>query len=171
MLKRSNTDSHNLYAEALLKRISAAATGQSGTFDEGAKVVEVVISQRLGVNRSSLVVSDGSGMSRDNKIKPQTLAKWLASFDINDSVGIQLVESLATPGYGTLDNRFEDINLNGVTVHAKSGYLRGVCALSGFILFENRKPTVFSIIANDVKGTVSGIKKMQEEIIAATISN
>lgn len=171
VLKRCNTDSHNLYSEALLKRISAATTGQSGTFDEGAKVVEAAIFQRLGVNRSTLTVADGSGMSRDNKINPQTLAKWLASFDVEDPVGKRLVKSLATPGYGTLDNRFKKTNLSGSTVHAKSGYLRGVCALSGFILFENKKPTVFCIIANGVKGTVRGVKKMQEEIVEAAINN
>jgi len=170
-LMRSNTYSHNLYAEVLLKRLSAAATQRPGTFDEGARVIEAVVTQRLGRRQDGLSVADGSGMSRDNLISPHTLALWLASFDLNDSVGKQLVASLATPGNGTLAKRFCDIELGEATIHAKSGYLRGVCALSGYIIFDGRKPIVFSILVNDVKGTVSGAKKMQEAIVSATIGN
>ena len=83
----------------------------------------------------------------------------------------QLVASLATPGNGTLAKRFCDIELGEATIHAKSGYLRGVCALSGYIIFDGRKPIVFSILVNDVEGTVSGAKKMQEAIVSATIGN
>jgi len=169
-LRRSNTDSHNLYAEALLKRISAQATRQSGTFDEGAKVVEAVISQRLDESGRSAIVADGSGMSRENQISPQTLARWLASFDVTDPAGRTLVDSLATPGTGTLNSRFKQVDFGNATVHAKSGYLRGVCSLSGYITFESRAPLVFSIIVNDVQGTVKGAKTMQEHIVSAAIT-
>jgi serine-type D-Ala-D-Ala carboxypeptidase/endopeptidase (penicillin-binding protein 4) len=168
-LQRSNTDSHNLYAESLLKRISAEATRRSGTFDEGATVVEEVISQRLNEAGRSAAVADGSGMSRENQISPRTLARWLASFDIAEPAGKSLLQSLATPGIGTLDNRFKSVDLGQGTVHAKSGYLSGVCSLSGYITFPVRDPLVFSIIVNDVKGTVKGAKKMQERIVSAAI--
>jgi D-alanyl-D-alanine carboxypeptidase/D-alanyl-D-alanine-endopeptidase (penicillin-binding protein 4) len=170
-LNRSNTDSHNLYAETLLKRIAAQATGRSGTFDEGGNVVEAVLEQRLNVTVSQVQASDGSGMSRKNQISPRVLARWLASFDLDDSAGKSLVQSLATPGIGTLKNRFKGIDLQGGTVHAKSGYLRGVCTLSGYITFKNRAPLVFSILVNNVKGTVKGAKKMQERIVAAAIAH
>ena len=168
-LQRSNTDSHNLYAEALLKRISAQATGKPGTFDEGANVIQAVVRQRLGDYSKSVVVADGSGMSRENQISPLTLARWLASFDVREPAGKALLQSLAIPGTGTLDSRFKTVELGEANVHAKSGYLRGVCALSGYITFPNRAPLAFSIIVNDVKGTVRGAKKMQERIIEAAI--
>ena len=168
-LKRSNTDSHNMYAESILKRISAQATGRPGTFDEGATVIEAVINQRLNESMRGVVVADGSGMSRENRISPKTLARWLASFDLSDPAGKSLLESLATPGHGTLDTRFKDIPLGDAMVHAKSGYLRGVCSLSGYITFKHRAPIAFSIIVNDVKGTVRGAKKMQERIIKSAI--
>ena len=168
-LQRSNTDSHNLYAESLLKRISAQATRQSGTFDEGAKVVEAVIAQRLNDKVPNVKVADGSGMSRENLISPLTLSRWLASFDLSDTAGKSLVESLAIPGKGTLDTRFKNVDFDSATVHAKSGYLRGVCSLSGYITFATRAPIVFSIIVNNVQGTVKGAKKMQENIVVAAI--
>ena len=170
VLRRSNVNSHNLYAESLLKRIAASATKRPGTFDEGTSVVESAVIQRLGEYQSDLDVADGSGMSRQNKISPKTLAMWLASFGMQDPVGKALLDSLATPGNGTLDNRFKNVDLQGATVHAKSGYLRGVCSLSGYILHEDHAPLVFSIIVNDINGGVKGAKQMQEAIILAAIN-
>ena len=170
-LRRCNTDSHNLYAESLLKRLSAQATKRSGTFDEGSKVIKAIISQRLNEKVRRAVVSDGSGMSRENQISPRTVARWLASFDLDDPAGKSLMQSLATPGNGTLDDRFKNIDLSNATVHAKSGYLQGVCSLSGYISFENRAPLTFSIIVNNVQGTVKGAKTMQERIITSSINS
>jgi D-alanyl-D-alanine carboxypeptidase/D-alanyl-D-alanine-endopeptidase (penicillin-binding protein 4) len=169
-LRRSNINSHNLYAESLLKRIAASATSRPGTFDEGASTVESAVIQRLGAYQTGLNVADGSGMSRQNKISPKTLAMWLASFGLQDPVGKALLDSLATPGKGTLDNRFKNVDLQGVAVHAKSGYLRGVCSLSGYILHKDHPPLVFSIIVNDINGAVKGAKLMQEDIILAAIN-
>ena len=159
-----------MYAESLLKRISAAVTKRSGTFDEGANVVVTVMKQRLNETVRGTVVADGSGMSRDNKISTKILARWLASFDLHDPAGQSLVESLATPGSGTLENRFKGIDFGGATVHAKSGYLRGVCSLSGYITFDHRDPLVFSVIVNNIKGTVKEAKKMQERIVFASLT-
>jgi D-alanyl-D-alanine carboxypeptidase/D-alanyl-D-alanine-endopeptidase (penicillin-binding protein 4) len=168
-LRRSNINSHNLYAESLLKRIAASATRRPGTFDEGASVIENAVIQRLGAYQTGFNVADGSGMSRQNKISTKTLAMWLASFGLQDSVGKALLDSLPTPGHGTLDKRFKDVDLQGAAVHAKSGYLRGVCSLSGYILHEDHPPLVFSIIVNDIKGVVKGAKQMQEAIVLAAI--
>ena len=170
-LQRSNRDSHNMYAESLLKRIAAASSIQAGSFDVGATIVEKAVAQRIGETLRELNAADGSGMSRMNQVSPTILAKWLASFNVMEPTGRSLLLSLATPGNGTLKDRFNKIDLSGATIHAKSGYLRGVCSLSGYIVFPRRAPIVFSIIVNDVQGTVKGAKKMQEAIVLAAIHN
>src|SRR5690606_18838166 len=48
VLERCNTDSHNLYAEALFKRAGNAVTGQPGSWLNGAAVVRMQIQDRLG---------------------------------------------------------------------------------------------------------------------------
>jgi len=169
VLLRSNRDSHNLYAEALLKRLAASGTGSYGSFKKGATLVEAAVTQRLGSKEQGLSPSDGSGMSRENKVSPRTLAKWLASFDIREPSGKSLIDSLATPGTGTLQKRFKKNKLEDATVYAKSGYLKEVCSLSGYVVFDNgRAPLVFSILANGVKGTVKDAKIMQERIVFAS---
>ncbi len=80
-----------------------------------------------------------------------------------------LLDSLATPGEGTLRRRFKSFDMEGAQVHAKSGYLNGVSTLSGYITFEHREPVAFSIFVNGVKGTVKGAKNMHEALVLATI--
>lgn len=167
VLKRSNTDSYNLYAETLLKRVAAASTGNSGTFHDGAEAVQRSVAQRLGIHSTTVSPADGSGMSRNNKLSTHVLARWLASFNVQDIAGKLLLNSLATPEEGTLKNRFSNADLGTASVHAKSGYIRGVSALSGYVTSEDGRAIAFSIIVNDVTGIVRGAKKMQESIVEA----
>ena len=166
-LLRANVDSHNMYAESLIKRI-AAATGVQGSFEDGSEIVERALSQRIG-KAHHISVADGSGMSRKNQLTTEALSKWLSSFDIDEPAGQMLLDSLATPGEGTLLNRFKTFDATEAQIHAKSGYLNGVSTLSGYITFEHRKPITFSIFVNGVKGTVKGAKSMHEALVLATI--
>ena len=144
-------------------------------------VVHNAVEQRLGSFQRGLAPADGSGMSRENQVSTETLAKWLASFDLNDPAGIAMLDSLATPGNGTLRNRFKEDHSLGASIHAKSGYILGVCALSGYIIPDQKTwnsnasdhdahSLSFSIIVNGVKGSVKGAKKMQEAIVFAAIN-
>jgi serine-type D-Ala-D-Ala carboxypeptidase/endopeptidase (penicillin-binding protein 4) len=82
VLRRVNTDSHNLYAEALFKRIGHQVTGEPGSWSNGAAVTRMVISDSLGHEMAeSTNVADGSGMSRLNKVRPSTITafmRWLS---------------------------------------------------------------------------------------------
>ena len=166
VLQKTNEESYNLYAESLLKRIAAEMTKRPGTFDEGALTVEGIVEKRLGSEQRGLRPADGSGMSRDNSVSPKTLALFLESFSPKSIEGSTLLNSLPIPGVGTLRTRFTSFEIEGATVHAKSGYIREVCSLSGYVTFDNgRAPLVFSFIVNGVKGSVRNAKKMQEVII------
>ncbi|MDP6987044.1 MAG: D-alanyl-D-alanine carboxypeptidase/D-alanyl-D-alanine-endopeptidase [Phycisphaerales bacterium] len=167
-LQRANTDSHNMYAEALLKRLATAVTGSPGSYEDGASIIRHAVEQRTGRRDRSLHPADGSGMSRENRVSTRTLARWLATFDPHEPIGQSLVESMARGGEsGTLDDRFRGVDLRDCSVYAKSGYLRGVSGLSGFVMDRDGDCITFSILVNDVEGTVRGAKRLQEAIVAA----
>jgi D-alanyl-D-alanine carboxypeptidase/D-alanyl-D-alanine-endopeptidase (penicillin-binding protein 4) len=75
------------------------------------------------------------------------------------------INSLATPGSGTLKKRFRNRNLSGTTVLAKSGYLTGVCSLSGFVVAPDGRRLAFSIIVNHSSPSSAKAKSMQEQIV------
>ncbi len=167
-LHRANTDSHNMYAEALLKRIAHAVTGRPGSYEDGASIIRHAVEQRTGRHDRSLHPADGSGMSRENRVSTRTLAQWLATFDPHEPIGQSLLKSMARGGEtGTLDDRFRGVDLNDCSIHAKSGYLRGVSGLTGFVIDPDGDCIAFSILVNDVDGTVRGAKRLQEAIVAA----
>ena len=101
-----------------------------------------------GVPPSGYDVFDGSGMSVYNRISPRALvhlllfahtqdwgADWRATFPIG---GVD----------GSLRRRFSGTSLEG-KIFAKTGTLKGVNALSGYMIAASGETLAFSIIAND----------------------
>lgn len=150
ILRQCNTDSHNLYAEALLKRVAHEVNHEPGSWEAGAAVMRMLLSEKLGPEAASgTMIADGSGMSRDNRVSAATLASWLRTIEKDEKHRDALLTSLATPGSGTLRTRFNDIKLSN-DVYAKSGYLNGVRSLSGYVISPSGRTVVFAMILNDV---------------------
>lgn len=168
VLRRVNTDSHNLYAECLFKRMGHQVTGEPGSWANGAAVVRMVLSDALGHEKAdSTVVADGSGMSRLNRVRPSTITAFMRWLSRDAARWDAFTASLAVPGEGTLRSRFTSGEFS-TRIAAKSGYLNGVYALSG-VLTEpatNRR-VAFSILINDVPGNQArNARPLHEKIIA-----
>jgi serine-type D-Ala-D-Ala carboxypeptidase/endopeptidase (penicillin-binding protein 4) len=167
VLERTNTDSHNLYAEALMKRIGHEITSDPGSWENGATVIRMLLAEKLGAGAAeSTVISDGSGMCRDNRVAPKTMANWIRKLSRSEHWEM-FRDSLATPGDGTLRKRFGDDALES-DLHAKSGYLTGMYSLSGVLVHpRSGQRVVFSIMLNDVKsgGTSRNAKPLVDSIV------
>ncbi|MCH8967474.1 MAG: D-alanyl-D-alanine carboxypeptidase/D-alanyl-D-alanine-endopeptidase [Planctomycetes bacterium] len=137
VLRRTGKNSQNLFAEALLKRAGyawAKRSGQSGTDPRGSwalgqrAVLEVV--HRAGIDATGLVVSDGSGLSRENRCTARQLAGMLAWLHRQDT-GSLFGDSLSIAGVdGSLRKRLKDLTGR---VRGKTGTMRGVRALAGYV--------------------------------------
>ncbi len=167
VLERTNTDSYNLYAEALLKRIGHEITSDPGSWENGATVVRMMLTEKVGPGAAeSTVISDGSGMCRDNLVAPQTMVDWIRALARSEHWDM-FRDSLATPGNGTLRARFTDGELES-ELHAKSGYLTGTYALSGVLMHPRSGQRVgFSIMLNDVKSgtTARNAKPLIDDLV------
>ena len=97
-----------------------------------------------------LVLDNGSGLSRHERISAGSLAKLLLSA-WQSPVMPELMSSLPLAGVdGTLKKR---MNGNAATgrAHLKTGYLEGVRALAGYVLDNSNHRWVVVIIINDPK--------------------
>ena len=171
-LARCNTDSQNLYAEALLKRTCYERTRQSASWNVAAAILRNIAHERLALPFAppDLIVSDGSGLSRENRVAPATLTAWLGSFHRDAALGPVFKASLAIAGEnGTLDNRFSGIDLFGAEIRAKSGFINNVSCLSGYVTMPDGRCRAFSVMANDLNSLadVRLAKKLQERIVSA----
>lgn len=143
------THSDNSGAELLLRQVGIA-DGQGGSFSGGAKAVTARLA-KLGVPTAGVRVSDGSGLSRDNRETALALATAMQVAADSDPLRA-LVEGLPTAGVsGTLGTRFyADQALAGRGwVHAKTGTLSKVSALAGVTRTAKGRDVVFAFVANN----------------------
>mgnify|MGYP002013536713 CR=1 FL=1 len=145
-----NQRSQNLYAECLLKtlgrRDAEGRLTQQGSWPRGAAVIERYAQAQVGIAAGEVKVSDGSGLSRDNRLSARALCAVLRRA-LSLPSGQVYRESLAQPGeQGTLRRRLRGLP-KGVEVRAKTGTLTGVSALSGE-LRKGERVVVFSLIMN-----------------------
>ncbi len=153
VLHRCNSDSENLYAEAMLKRVGHAVTRESGSWANGRTVMRMVLSEKLGPDAAaSTTISDGSGLSRENLVSPTTFTRWLTLLARNDTTRDAYTNSMAVPGEGTLRRRFQSTKLAN-DLYAKSGFINGVRCLSGYLVNkESGRRVAFSVMVNNIEG-------------------
>ncbi|WP_338462243.1 D-alanyl-D-alanine carboxypeptidase/D-alanyl-D-alanine-endopeptidase [Synechococcus elongatus IITB7] len=156
LIRTTNEDSQNLYAEALLRWLGREGQPDPVRDRRAADQAELRQSlQAIGISTAGLVVDDGSGLSRRNRVSAQTLLEallWQAQQPTNQTLRASL--PIAGSG-GTLRRRFTNSPLRG-RVQAKTGFLTGAAGLSGFADLPNYGPIAFSILANQPNATNLG---------------
>jgi D-alanyl-D-alanine carboxypeptidase/D-alanyl-D-alanine-endopeptidase (penicillin-binding protein 4) len=169
VLERCNRDSENFYAESLCKLIGNVATGQPGTWTSGTGVVRVQLRDRLGPEAASTVfLSDGSGMSRANKITASLMTGWLAALARDSAVANTFITSIPEAKVaGTMRRRFRDKTLTN-EVRGKSGYINGVRTLSGYVTDpDSGRRVAYSVLVNDIPGNVTraAVESVHEDVV------
>lgn len=165
LITHMNRFSDNHYAEQILKATGAKTIGPPGSTKNGIEVIARFL-ERAGVKRSLYKLSNGSGLFANTSITPRDLVKFLQRVSTLDWLQEKLVESLALAGRsGTLARRMSSTRAEG-RVRAKTGTLKVVSTLSGYVLDKKDNPVlVFSILHNDIKGSLTPFRSIQDEIV------
>jgi D-alanyl-D-alanine carboxypeptidase/D-alanyl-D-alanine-endopeptidase (penicillin-binding protein 4) len=163
-----NRRSQNFYAESLLKLLGAELC-QEGSWQAGMEVVGGFIDQ-LGVPKESYRLADGSGMSRNNLFTPRQITRLLVHM-YHHPLADEFVGSLPVSGtdYGRWKTRLATPPYGG-NVMAKTGTLRAVSALSGYVRGLSGRTYAFSILFNR-SGAAWNSRTAQDKIIRALIDN
>jgi D-alanyl-D-alanine carboxypeptidase/D-alanyl-D-alanine-endopeptidase (penicillin-binding protein 4) len=165
MIARSDNEA----AEFLLRQ-AAIAAGRPGTFDDGVETVRSVLT-RLDVDVTGLVLHDGSGLSRHNRIAPQTLAEVVAVAGRTPRTS-SLVSDLAVGGFtGTLTRRFVKADAGRGVVRGKSGTLSGVHSLAGYVTDRAGTPIVFAVMTDRTKSVNPFVTEDALDRVAAALAD
>lgn len=147
----TNLRSDNGYANTLLHYIG------------GFETVKQVLSS-LGVEPNSYHIADGSGLSRRNAATPRAVVQTLRAM-YSAPGGEVFLASLPIAGIsGTLKNRMRQSPAQGV-VAAKTGTLKGVRALSGYLNHPRYGPIVFSIMVNNSRQSGQVLVEAIDDIV------
>ena len=162
-----NKNSHNFYAEQLLKTIGFEKRGY-GSSSRGIETVKATLNE-IGINTDNMEIVDGSGLSRLNLISP-TQISVLLNYMYKSEVFTYYYNSLPVGGVdGTLANRVRKTRAQN-NVRAKTGYINGVRSISGYIFTGDKEPVAFSIIANNFTVPVVLADNLQD-LICIRIAN
>jgi len=143
--------SDNEAAEVLAHHVGEATVGQA-TFDGGARGVLQTL-RRLDVPLPGARIFDGSGLSRENRLDPETLLAVLGVAADPDHPELRaVITGLPVAGFtGSLAYRFGDAAAAGRgLVRAKTGTLTGVHGLAGLVTDADNGLIVFVAVADDV---------------------
>jgi D-alanyl-D-alanine carboxypeptidase/D-alanyl-D-alanine-endopeptidase (penicillin-binding protein 4) len=144
--------SDNEGAEVLAHHV-AIAEDRPASFAGAAEAVGTVLSG-LGVDTTGARIYDGSGLSRENRLAPETLLSVLeVAADDEQPELRQVVAGLPVAGFtGSLTYRFESGDEEGLgRVRAKTGTLTGVHGLAGVVTTRDGTELAFVAIADRVK--------------------
>ena len=145
-------ESNNVIAENLARHI-ALATGAQPSFT-GAAAAETTVLRRLGV--SGVQISDGSGLSHDNRITPAALVQLIGLAARHPALR-SVLTGLPVYGFsGTLADAPGSIFYGSAgpalgMVRAKTGNLETVIALAGVAYAKDGQLLSFAVMADKLK--------------------
>jgi serine-type D-Ala-D-Ala carboxypeptidase/endopeptidase (penicillin-binding protein 4) len=159
----TNHISHNLFAEALMKTVGRVALGE-GTFDAGSRAIRYFLECEAGVDTTALAIMDGSGLSPLNRVTARATVQLLDAMTRNEhweDFFTSLPEAgrprprglnrmLGTPAVGNL--------------RAKTGTIRTVSALSGYVRSADGELLAFSILGNNLPASTWLQKRIEDQI-------
>ena len=153
-------NSDNFIAEQLIQMCSAQRYGYIST----KRILRYLTDTMLAHTPQPLEWVDGSGLSRYNKLTPQSIITILDQ--MHQRVPEERLFKLFPAGgvSGTIESWYESDD-NKPYVYAKTGTLRHVHCLSGYLQSANGKTYIFSFMHNNYPDKISELKEEMETVL------
>jgi D-alanyl-D-alanine carboxypeptidase/D-alanyl-D-alanine-endopeptidase (penicillin-binding protein 4) len=136
--------SDNEGAEVVARHV-AIATGGPASFAGATKAVRAVL-RKVGVSTAGDRIYDGSGLSRQDRLRPDTLLDVIHAAATHRRLRATIVDLPVAGFSGSLAARFDTGDPTGLgLVRAKTGTLTGVSGLAGTV--TSRDGAVMSFVA------------------------
>ncbi|MCX5864893.1 MAG: D-alanyl-D-alanine carboxypeptidase [Deltaproteobacteria bacterium] len=141
LLKYSN----NFTANQIFLAMGAKQYGWPATWDKGQRAMTTFYRNELGLSEKDIVVREGSGLSRQNRVTPKAMLAILEAF--KPHAGLLPFENNCLRKSGTMTG-----------VYAYAGYFSGEHGLDSFVLIlnqpKNTRDQVLGLLAamHDAKG-------------------
>lgn len=159
-----NKTSDNLSAEMILYAMAAEHFDLPASAHNGLKLIDSLIIL-AGLNPENYRFVDGSGVSRYNLVTAEMLLNLLKYLYYQQSdLYLVLYNSFPIAGVdGTLEDRMIGTAAEN-NVHAKTGTLSGVSALSGYLTADSGNVIAFSIMVQNYTAESSAARYYIDEI-------
>lgn len=153
--------SQNLHAELALRAVARARTG-IGSRQAGLDELKSFL-QEIGVREDAYSFSDGSGLDRSDLVTPAAITKLLRHMFASGEREPWIALLPVGGQDGSLSSRFVDGPALG-RIHAKTGSLTHVAALSGYAQRPHGSWVAFSVLVNNYNGPAAEIRSVIDRI-------
>jgi D-alanyl-D-alanine carboxypeptidase/D-alanyl-D-alanine-endopeptidase (penicillin-binding protein 4) len=153
--------SQNLHAELALRAVGRVRRNV-GSRAAGLDELRAFLTE-AGVADASYNIEDGSGLSRPNLVTPAAMVKLLR-YMYNSPARDTWISFLPVAGRdGTLAGRFDGTPVAG-RIHAKTGTMAHVNALSGYARRRDGSWVAFSILVNNSNQSAAAVRAVMDQI-------
>lgn len=158
--------SQNLHAEVLLRE-TAVASGRTGSREAGLAAMDEFVAS-IGITPDEYQFTDGSGLSPRTLVSPTAISKLLVHMDQSPQRE-EWINLLPIGGEdGTLGGRFTG-HVEAHAIHAKTGTLDHVKALSGYADTTSHGRVAFSLLVNHFEEPSAGVTKAIDELVLSLL--
>lgn len=172
IVRITNHHSHNLYADALLKKLGQSYRPHSGEIlsDFGRGIREVVnFWKEKGVDTFPLRMYDGNGLASADKVSARFIGNLLGRMAVSPETSDVFIRSLPQAGVeGSVRNFLKGTSLQGKT-RLKSGGMSGVRSYAGYVT-QNGKRYAVAVFVNNYACEARILLPALENMLMALLS-
>jgi D-alanyl-D-alanine carboxypeptidase/D-alanyl-D-alanine-endopeptidase (penicillin-binding protein 4) len=158
-----NKVSQNLHAEMLLREV-AYATRSVGTLEAGRDERKLFLAE-AGLDPAGFTFADGSGLARQDLTTPDSTVKLLRYMWARPEREAWIQSLPVGHIDGTLQHRLKTVD-GAERVHAKTGSLSHVTAMSGYLQTHSGRWIVFSMMANAELNNAAAVRSFFDSACA-----
>ena len=162
LIKETNVNSNNLYAEALFRYLGTRYT-LPGTIHNSQDLLRDYW-RRRGVAVQNAIIKDGCGLAPQDAVSAKAFVQLLTVMAKSPNKN-EWMASLPVSGQtGTLRSLCAQTALEG-RIHAKSGTIAGTKNFAGYIDMPNGDTWVFAILINSAPGKAKNIQHVIQQYL------
>lgn len=146
IIRPMNKFSNNVMTRNLLLTLGSERYGEPGTVENGRAALGDWL-ERIGIEAESLVVDNGSGLSRDARASSRLLGELLIEAYRSPYMPEFIASLPLSAMEGTMESRFRNDPLRG-RMHMKTGLIDHVRSMGGYMLDRSGRTMVIVLLQN-----------------------
>ena len=162
IIKETNLNSNNLYAEALFRYLGSRYT-LPGTIHNSQDLLRDYW-RRRGVNVQNAIIKDGCGLAPQDAVSAKAFVQLLTVMHTSPNAEAWMASLPVSGKSGTLTSLCPKTVLEG-RIHAKSGTIAGTKNFAGYIDAPNGDTWVFAILINSAPGKAKNIQHVIQKYL------
>ena len=162
IIKETNVNSNNLYAEALFRYLGTRYT-LPGTIHNSQDLLRDYW-RRRGVAVQNAIIKDGCGLAPQDAVSAKAFVQLLTVMRNSPNADYWMASLPVSGKTGTLTSLCPGTPLEG-RIHAKSGTIAGTKNFAGYIDRPNGDTWVFAILINSAPGKARNIQHVIQQYL------